>query len=87
MTDYNQRPSEIMKIVESGEVVQITRRGEPVARLVPEPRSGAAIERLVAAGLLVPARSPRRLPTGPARASVDEVRAALAEVDGDLSSR
>ena len=87
MTDYNQRPSEAMRSVEAGEIVRITRRGEVVARIVPEPRSADDVDRLVAAGLLIQARNPRRLPVGPPRATVTEVRAVLAEIDADASTR
>jgi len=34
--------SEILTQVEAGEELQISRRGQPIARLVPEPKSGLA---------------------------------------------
>lgn len=47
--ELRQRASELLRLVEQGETVQITDRGRPVAMLVPLP-SGSPLERLRAAG-------------------------------------
>lgn len=44
-----QRASELLRLVEQGETIQITDRGRPVALLTPLP-SGSPLERLRAAG-------------------------------------
>ncbi|OBI52170.1 type II toxin-antitoxin system Phd/YefM family antitoxin [Mycobacterium sp. E796] len=45
--------------VKAGATIQITDRGEPVARLVPITRAERARDRLIAEGQLVPAAAPR----------------------------
>lgn len=50
-----QHASDVVRRAASGEVVEITDRGRPVARLVPYAR--ATIDSLVSAGLVRPARS------------------------------
>ena len=85
LTVFNQRPSEVMKMVAAGQVVKITRRGVPVARLVPEPKAQNPINLLVDAGLLVAPSDPRPLPAANPRATVAEVRAALEEINSDTS--
>lgn len=47
--ELRQRASELLRLVEQGETVQITDRGRPVAMLAPLP-SGSPLERLRAAG-------------------------------------
>jgi prevent-host-death family protein len=47
--ELRQRASELLRLVEQGETVQITDRGRPVAMLTPLP-SGSPLERLRAAG-------------------------------------
>jgi prevent-host-death family protein len=49
-----QRASELLRLVESGETIEITDRGRPVALLSPLP-DGSPLERLRAAGDLAPA--------------------------------
>ena len=44
-----QRASELLRLVEQGETIEITDRGRPVALLTPLPK-GSALERLRAAG-------------------------------------
>jgi prevent-host-death family protein len=65
LREANQRFSKVMKVVRGGEEVTLTDRGRPVARIVPiapAEDSEAAILRLVAAGLLRPAKRPWRMP-------------------------
>lgn len=47
--ELRQRASELLRLVEQGETVQITDRGRPVAMLAPLP-SGSPLERLRASG-------------------------------------
>jgi prevent-host-death family protein len=47
--ELRQRASELLRLVEQGETIQITDRGRPVAMLTPLP-SGSPLERLRAAG-------------------------------------
>jgi prevent-host-death family protein len=60
--ELRQNASRYLARVKAGETVEVTERGVLVARLVPPQRSESARDRLVAAGRLIPARSPRRLP-------------------------
>ena len=52
--ELRQRASELLRLVESGESIEITDRGRPVAVLSPMPQGGA-LERLRAAGETEPA--------------------------------
>jgi prevent-host-death family protein len=52
--ELRQRASELLRLVESGETVEITDRGRPVALLSPIP-AGSPLERLRAAGDSEPA--------------------------------
>lgn len=52
--ELRQRASELLRLVEQGETVEITDRGRPVALLTPLP-SGSALERMRAAGEVVAA--------------------------------
>jgi prevent-host-death family protein len=47
--ELRQRASELLRLVEQGETVEITDRGRPVALLTPTPQ-GSPLERLRAAG-------------------------------------
>ena len=47
--ELRQRASELLRLVENGETIEITDRGRPVALLSPMP-SGSPLERLRAAG-------------------------------------
>lgn len=51
--ELRQRASELLRLVEAGETVQITDRGRPVAILAPVPMT--PYERMVAAGEIEPA--------------------------------
>ncbi len=52
--ELRQRASELLRLVEGGETIQITDRGRPVAVLSPLPDAGP-LERLRASGDLAPA--------------------------------
>ncbi len=52
--ELRQRASELLRLVEQGEVVEITDRGRPVARLTPLP-TGTPLEQMRAAGEIEPA--------------------------------
>lgn len=52
--ELRQRASELLRLVERGETVEITDRGRPVAMLSPVP-TGSPLERMRAAGLVQPA--------------------------------
>lgn len=76
-----QRASELLRLVEQGETVEITDRGRPVALLTPLP-DGSPLERLRAAGEVEPATAdPDDLPApvvvGPATESASAVLARL----------
>jgi prevent-host-death family protein len=47
--ELRQRASELLRLVEQGETVQITDRGRPIALLTPTPQ-GTPLERMRAAG-------------------------------------
>lgn len=52
--ELRQRASELLRLVEGGETIEITDRGRPVAILSPMPE-GSPLERLRASGELEPA--------------------------------
>jgi prevent-host-death family protein len=52
--ELRQRASELLRLVEQGEVVEITDRGRPVARLTPLP-TGTPLEQMRASGEIEPA--------------------------------
>ena len=78
--ELRQNASRYLARVKAGETVEVTERGILVARLVPPHPSESARDRLIAAGKLIPATGPRRLPQpmsveGPSTAEVlDELR-------------
>jgi prevent-host-death family protein len=53
--ELRQRASELLRRVESGETIEVTDRGRPVALLSPLP-TGSPLERLLAEGEIEPAR-------------------------------
>jgi prevent-host-death family protein len=68
--ELRQRASELLRLVEAGETIEVTDRGRPVAVLAPLPNRGA-LERLRAAGDISAAAAdfddlpePLRLPEG-----------------------
>ena len=75
--------SRIVRRVQRGEVVEVTDRGRPVARLVPAGPLGGALADLVAAGNVRPARARGPLPEPlvlPSRMSSEE---AIERLRGD----
>ena len=52
--ELRQRASELLRLVEQGETIEVTDRGRPVALLTPLP-AGSALERMRAAGEVDPA--------------------------------
>lgn len=52
--ELRQRASELLRLVEQGETIEVTDRGRPVALLTPIPH-GSALERMRAAGEIEPA--------------------------------
>lgn len=53
--ELRQRASALLRIVQSGQTVEITDRGRPVALLAPIPSAGSSLEQLRAAGDVEPA--------------------------------
>ncbi|MQB01768.1 MAG: type II toxin-antitoxin system prevent-host-death family antitoxin, partial [Actinobacteria bacterium] len=53
--ELRQRASELLRLVEAGETIEVTDRGRPVAVLAPLPDQGP-IDRLQASGDLIRAR-------------------------------
>ena len=72
--ELRQRASELLRLVENGETIEITDRGRPVALLTPLPQ-GSPLERLRASGEVEPA-------TG----DVDELPAPLSSRGPELPS-
>jgi len=67
--ELRQRASELLRLVEAGETIEVTDRGRPVAVLAPLP-DRRPIERLRAAGDIIPGQHdlddlPDPLPLGP----------------------
>ena len=82
--ELRQRASELLRLVEQGETVEITDRGRPVAVLGPLPEGGA-LDRMRATGDLEPAsEDPNDLPEPVALApDVESPSAALARLRRD----
>ena len=53
--------------VKEGEVIVVTERGEPIARIVPDP-SRSTFDRLVALGQITPAKEPKGRAPRPVKA-------------------
>jgi prevent-host-death family protein len=52
--ELRQRASELLRLVEQGEIVEITDRGRPIARLTPLP-GGTPLEKMRSSGEIEPA--------------------------------
>ena len=63
--ELRQNASVYIRLVESGETVEIRERGRPVAMLTPVKTDETTRERLIHDGKLIPARNPRRGPFKP----------------------
>jgi prevent-host-death family protein len=59
--ELRQHASVYVDLAEKGYVVDITNRGRLVARLVPAAEPESPLERLIAAGILLPAEEPGNL--------------------------
>lgn len=54
--ELRQNASRYLERVRRGETIEVTSRGEPVARLAPLPEGTSLRERLIAEGKLIPGR-------------------------------
>lgn len=61
--ELRQHASRYLDKVKAGETVEVTERGRLVALLVPPTKERTARDRLIAAGVLVPATAAFELPT------------------------
>ena len=78
--ELNQHTSRVLARVRAGETVEVTDRGEPIARLVPVLAGDALLGRLVAEGRATAPTSIGPLPMPPVLGDpVEDVAAALAE--------
>jgi prevent-host-death family protein len=80
--ELRQRASELLRMVEQGETVEITDRGRPVALLTPFPDDVSPLERLRSSGDLTPATAtvddlPEALPLPEGAETPSEVLARL----------
>lgn len=53
--ELRQNASEYVRRAEAGEIIEVTDRGRPVARLSPLPKGETLIDRLIAEGKMTPA--------------------------------
>lgn len=81
--ELNQHTSAVLARVETGETLEITKDGRPVARLVPIERGQSLLDRLVAEGRATPAtdHSPFTMPQdlGDSHVSVADALVAMRE--------
>lgn len=78
--ELNQHTSRVLARVRAGETVEVTDRGEPIARLVPIVAGDAVLSRLVAEGRATAPTSMGPLPMPPVLGDPgQDVAAALAE--------
>jgi prevent-host-death family protein len=61
----NQETSRVLARVKAGETIEVTDRGEPVARLSPVPGEVSALARAVAEGWMIPATDHTPFPVPP----------------------
>lgn len=54
--ELRQNASRYLREVKRGETVEVTERGEPIARLVPIDKGASTYDRLVAEGRLIPGK-------------------------------
>ncbi|MFC7708790.1 type II toxin-antitoxin system Phd/YefM family antitoxin [Micromonospora lupini] len=77
--ELNQHTSRVLARVRAGETVEVTDRGEPIARLVPIVAGGALLSRLVAEGRATAPTGGGSIPLPPVLGDPDvDVAAALA---------
>ena len=84
--ELRQHASVYVDLAEKGVIVDITNRGRLVARLVPVREPESPLERLVAAGIILPAEEPGNLlaiepapPVPPGHPSASEILAQMRE--------
>ena len=65
MRQLNQETSRVLARVKDGEIIEVTDRGRPVARLTPIPGDVAWIQQGVAEGWLIPATDHTPIPMPP----------------------
>ena len=77
--ELNQHTSAVVaRVQQTGETVEITKNGKPVARLVPIDKGRSFLDRMVAEGRAVPATLHGRIPMPPVSGDPDlDVAAAL----------
>ena len=86
MRELNQHPSRVIDRVRNGEVIEVTDRGKPVARVVPITDTPGLLGRLVQEGRAVPPEARGTIPMPPVAG--DASRSASDEVaDGRLHER
>jgi prevent-host-death family protein len=81
--ELRQNLSVYLERVLTGEVLQVTDRGRPVALLIPLPHPQTTVERLVAAGRATPASSNVVALGRPTHRASPALRAAMREVRED----
>ena len=82
--ELNQHTSRVLARVRAGETVEVTDRGEPIARLVPIVAGDALLSRLVAEGRATAPTSRGPLPLPPVLGDPgQDVAAALADFRGE----
>lgn len=81
--ELRQNASEYVRAAESGETIEVTDRGRPVARLAPLPKGESILDRLIAEGKVTPATGdlqslgpplPPKPGARPLSAVIDEMR-------------
>jgi prevent-host-death family protein len=76
--ELRQNASEYVRQAESGETIEVTDRGRPVARLAPLPKGESIVDRLIAEGKATPAKGdlralPPPLPRRPGERPMSEI--------------
>jgi prevent-host-death family protein len=74
VSELNRQTAKVLERVKSGESVEISEYGRPVARITPAaPTTGVPLlDRLIAQGRAVPASNPGPIPPTPPRDETDE---------------
>lgn len=88
MSELNRQTAKVLDRIKSGESLEVSEYGRPIARLLPVvPATGSPLlDRLIAQGKAVPAANAGPMPPTPARDASEEdvsLSAALAEMRDD----